>query len=150
MATRTRNPGSDWLASCAPDPVQVHRAWDRDEFAHIPTGRLWLAVEAALMPSVTAMQRVGPGSLGPVLVYPGADLAWWLLPTSAADLLEDLPQLTVRPAGWTLRCPPADRYLDGLGWLEKPDGTGGLTDPAALGAAFGPGGGLRLPAGAFC
>lgn len=150
MATRTRNPGSDWLASCAPDPVQVHRAWDRDELAPIPTGRLWLAVEAALMPSVTAMQRIGPDRIGPVLVYPSADRAWWLLPPGAAELLDDLPQLIVRPAGWALRCPPADRYQDGLGWLEKPDGAGGLTDPAALGAAFGPGGSLRLPAGAFC
>nr|WTB34022.1 hypothetical protein OG781_35040 [Streptomyces sp. NBC_00830] len=52
--------------------------------------------------------------------------------------------------GWPLRCPPVERYMDGYGWLEKPDGAGKLTSPIVLGAAFGPGGGLRLPAQAFC
>ncbi|MFD3412371.1 hypothetical protein [Streptomyces cyaneofuscatus] len=148
MATRTRNPGTDWLASCAPDPVQVHHSWDRDEFALVRSGALWVAVEAAITPTVTAMQRIGPDCLGPVLVYPGADRAWWLLPPGVADLLADLPQLAVHPAGWGLRCPPADRYVDGPGWLEEPDGSGQLTNPAALGAAFGPAGSTRHPAGA--
>jgi len=147
MATRTRNPGSDWSASCAPDPVQVHHAWDRDELALVATGRCWLAVEAALMPSVTTIQRIGPARLGPVLVHPEADRAWGLAPAGVRQLLDDLPQLTVHPAGWALRCPPADRYLDELGWLEKPDGSDLLTDPAMLGAAFGPGGNLHLSTG---
>ncbi len=95
------------------------------------------------------MQRIGPGRLGPVLVYPSADRAWWLLSPGAEDLLADLPQLFVHPAGWALRCPPADRYVDGLGWLEKPDGSGRLTEPAALGAAFGPAGTMRHPAGSI-
>ncbi|MEU0353693.1 hypothetical protein [Streptomyces cyaneofuscatus] len=144
MATRTRNPGTDWLASCAPDPVQVHRSWDRDELALVRSGELWVAVEAAITPTVTAMQCIGPDCLGPVLVYPGADRAWWLVPPGAAGL----PQLAVHPAGWGLRCPPADRYVDGLGWLEEPDGSGQLTNPAALVAAFGPAGSTRHPAGA--
>ncbi|MFC8862635.1 hypothetical protein [[Kitasatospora] papulosa] len=138
MATRTRNPGSLWLASCAPDPVQVHRAWDRDELAPIPTGLHWAVVEAGLTSTLAAMQRIGQDRLGPVLVYPGADRAWWLLPPSVSDLIDDLPLLVLRPVGWVLRCPPADRYVDGLGWLEKPAGEGRLTDPAMLGAAFGP------------
>ncbi|WP_097934519.1 MULTISPECIES: hypothetical protein [unclassified Streptomyces] len=149
MATRTSNSGTDWLASCAPDPVQVHRAWDRDELALVRSGTLWVAVEAAITSTVTAMQRIGPGRLGPVLVYPSADRAWWLLSPGAEDLLADLPQLFVHPAGWALRCPPADRYVDGLGWLEKPDGSGRLTEPAALGAAFGPAGTMRHPAGSI-
>lgn len=148
MATRTRNPGSDWLASCAPDPVQVHRAWARNDLAQVPTGLCWLAAEAPLTLSIVAMQRVGPDQLGPVLVHPGADRAWWLLPTDAEDLLDDLSLLTVHPAGWVLRCPPAGRYLNGMGWLERPDGSGHLTDPALLGAAFSPGTCL-LPAEAF-
>ncbi|MET8130059.1 hypothetical protein [Streptomyces sp. NPDC005231] len=151
MATRTRNPGTDWLASCAPNPVLVHRMWAADELAAIPSGRLWLAVEADILPSVAAMQRIGPERLGPVLVHPGTDCAWWLVPPSAEELLADLPRLTVHPEARSLLCPPADRYMDGLGWLEKPDGTGRLTNAATLGAAFGPGGsGPRLPAGAFC
>ncbi|MFB4424788.1 hypothetical protein C5F59_027380 [Streptomyces sp. QL37] len=144
MATRTRNPGSDWLASCAPDPLQVHRAWARAELADIPTGLLWLVVEADLTRTLTAMQQIGPDRLGPVLVHPEADRAWWLLPPGTEDHFEDLLQLTVRPAGWALRCPPADRYQDGFGWLEKPNGSGQLTDPATLGAAFGPGASVPL------
>lgn len=151
MASRTRNPGSEWLASCAPNPVLIHRKWAADELAPIPAGRLWLAVEADVMPTVAAMQRIGPDRLGPVLVHPGSERAWWLVPPGADELLADLPRLTVHPEQWSLRCPPAERYIDGLGWLEKPDGSGRLTHADALGAAFGPGGsGLRLPAGAFC
>lgn len=94
------------------------------------------------------MQRIGPDRLGPVLVHPSSDLAWWLVSCTAMEELADLGRITVHPAGWELRCPPADRYVDGWGWLEKPDGSGRLTDPTVLGAAFGPGG--RLPAEAFC
>ncbi|MEV6790917.1 hypothetical protein AB0M87_02725 [Streptomyces sp. NPDC051320] len=154
MATRTRNPrtghaGTDWLASCAPDPTSIHRAWAREDLAPLAGGDRWRVVEADLMPSVAAMQRIGPGRLGPVMVYPEADLAWWLVPPGAAEELADLPRLTVRPAGWALRCPPAHRYFDGRAWLEKPDGSGRLTDPVAMGAAFGPTAGPRLPAEAF-
>lgn len=101
------------------------------------------------MRSVDAMQRVGADRLGPVLVYPEADLAWWLVPLTAGEELDDIARITVHPAGWVLACPPAHEYMNGRGWLEKPDGSGRLTDPVALGAAFGPGGPLRLPAGAF-
>ncbi|MFB7224556.1 hypothetical protein [Streptomyces sp. NPDC056227] len=150
MAQRTRNPGSEWLTLCAPDPVQVHRTWAAGELASLPSGRLWLAVEADIRPTVAAMQRIGPDRLGPVLVYSSADRAWWLVPPGAEEALDDLSRLTVHPERWPLRCPPAERYIDGYGWLEKPDGSGKLTSPTVLGAAFGPGGGLRLPAGAFC
>ncbi|MFJ7949814.1 hypothetical protein ACIQ6K_40540 [Streptomyces sp. NPDC096354] len=148
MATRTRNQGSDWLALASPDPVKIHRAWEAGELTHLPSGQLWLAAEADLRRSVEAMQRVGPEQLGPVLVFPSAELAWWLVPCNADDELADLAQLTLRPKGWMLRCPPADRYVDGWGWLEKPDGSGLLTDPTVLSAAFELGG--RLLAAAFC
>ncbi|WP_329594029.1 hypothetical protein OG195_36120 [Streptomyces sp. NBC_01362] len=95
------------------------------------------------------MQRIGPDRLGPVLVYPSADLAWWLVPCGAEASLADLGRLTVQPEGWMLRRPPADRCIGGRGWMERPDGSGGLTDPAALGAAFGPAGPLHLPVSAF-
>ncbi|MEV5677094.1 hypothetical protein [Streptomyces sp. NPDC052179] len=95
------------------------------------------------------MQRVGSGRLGPVLVYPEADLAWWLVPLGADQELADIRAITVRTSPWELLCPPAHAYMNGRGWLETPDGSGALTDPAVLGAAFGPGGPMRLPASAF-
>ncbi|TXS39297.1 hypothetical protein EAO72_20700 [Streptomyces sp. or43] len=111
------------------------------------SGRLWTAVEADVRRSVDAMQRIGPDRLGPVLVHPSADLAWWLVPCGSVEELAGADFLTVHASGRSLRCPPAERYVDGLGWLEKPAGSGRLTDPAALGAAFRPG--RRLRAGAF-
>ncbi|SFY34013.1 hypothetical protein SAMN02787144_101917 [Streptomyces atratus] len=150
MAPRTRNPGSDWLASCASDPVQVHRTWATDGLALIRAERRWVAVEADLMRSVHALQHIAPDRLGPLLVRPGEDLAWWLAPPYAEALLAGIPGLRVRPEGQPLRCPPAERYIDGLGWLEKPDGAGRLTDPAELGAAFDVRAACsRLPAAAF-
>lgn len=148
MASRTHNPGSEWLALSSPDPVRTHRAWAAGELARLHSGRLWTAVEADVRRSVDAMQRISPDRLGPVLVHPSADLAWWLVPSGSVEELAGADFLTVHVAGRPLRCPPAERYVDGLGWLEKPDGSGRLTAPAALGAAFRPGG--RLRAGAFC
>ncbi|WP_185993830.1 hypothetical protein [Streptomyces benahoarensis] len=55
MAPRTRNPDSEWLALSAPDPVGIHRVWVQDQLARIPSGRLWLAVEADLVRSADAM-----------------------------------------------------------------------------------------------
>ncbi|MFE4336088.1 hypothetical protein ACFRQM_44050 [Streptomyces sp. NPDC056831] len=149
MAPRTRNPGTEWLASYASDPVRAHRRWASEELAPIPVGRCWLVAEANLMRSVDAMQRVGSDRLGPVLVHPEADLAWWLVPLGADQELADIRAITVRTPPWELHCPPAHAYMNGRGWLEKPDGSGTLTDPAALGAAFGPGGPMRLPVSAF-
>lgn len=101
------------------------------------------------MRSVAAMERIGPDRLGAVLVNPGAERAWWLVPREAEEALVGVSCLTAHPERWPLRCPPAERYIDGFGWLEKPEGFGRLTDPDVLGAAFGPGG-LRAPAAAFC
>lgn len=147
MASRTRNPGSEWLALSSPNPVRTHRAWAAGELAPLQSGRLWHAMEVDLRRSVDAMQRVAPDRLGPVLVHPSADLAWWLVPCASVEELAGVDFLTVHVAGRPLRCLPAERYVDGLGWLEKPDGSGRLTDPAVLGAVFRPGG--RLRAGAF-
>ncbi|GGX40823.1 hypothetical protein [Streptomyces noursei] len=141
------HPGTAWLLSWAPNPTDVQRAWNEDEFAPIPSNG-WTVVEAPCLRSLEAMRPLARGGeLGPVLVDLAADVAWWLVADGADEHLADLPMLTVRPPGWALRCPPADQYFNGRGWLEKPDGDGKLTDPIKLGAAFGPGG--RLPAEAF-
>jgi hypothetical protein len=144
---RTHAAGNTWLAEAAPVPAAVHRAWAREELAEIPAGRSWTVAEAPLLPSLAAMQRIGSVRLGPVLATTEPDLAWWLLPLDAAEHLADVRRLTLRPDGWPLPCPPCESALDARIWLERPDGTGRLTDPVLLGAAFGPTG--RLPAAAF-
>ncbi|MFH9941324.1 hypothetical protein ACH4OT_18635 [Streptomyces murinus] len=104
------------------------------------TGTRWRVVEAALLPSVHAMKRIGSPRLGPVLADVEANRAWWLVTSSLSDELDDMRQLLVRPAGWVLKCPPVLYSVGGRGWLERPDGSGRLTDPTLLAAAFGPGG----------
>jgi hypothetical protein len=142
-----RRAGHEWLLSCTDRPTAVQRAWSGEELAPFPTGQHWRVAEAPLLRSVTAMRRIGSERLGPVLADVDADQAWWLLPTDVGDELDDVRQVTVRPPGWVLKCPPVLYHLNGRIWLERPDGSGRLTDPVLLGAAFGPGG--RLPAEAF-
>lgn len=137
-----RDAGQEWLLSCTPHRADTQRAWDDDTFAEIPTGPYWRVAEAPLTRSVQAIQRIGADRIGPVLADVYRDVAWWLLPPDLADDLDDIPRITVRPAGWVLKSPPVERSLEGRWWLEWPDGTGRLTDPVLLGAAFGPGGRL--------
>jgi hypothetical protein len=141
MATKpiqhTRQSGQDWLLSCTRNPTDVRRAWASMECARIPSGEHWRVAEAPLLQSVVAMKRVGHPQLGPVLVDVARGRAWWLLPPGLGDGLGDVHHLTVHPAGWLLSCPPVLYAIEECGWLERPDGSGQLTDPAALGAAFG-------------
>ncbi|WP_260475692.1 hypothetical protein [Streptomyces sp. WAC 06725] len=100
---------------------------------------MWRVVEADLLRSVDAMRPLGRvGALGPVLVCTEIQRAWWLTALGAENHLDDLPALTVRPTRWPLLCPQVGHSTYGRGWLEAPDGSGTLTDPIALGAAFGP------------
>jgi hypothetical protein len=142
-----RQAGQDWLLSCTPNPTTVARAWDAEELAPIRGATHWRAVEAPLLRSVEAMRRVGD-KLGPVLADTATDTAWWLVSPDVDDLLDDIRQLQVKAADWPLLCPPVLYPAGERVWLERPDGSGRLTDPIRLGAAFGPGG-LRLPAEAF-
>ncbi|WP_179202351.1 hypothetical protein [Streptomyces caniscabiei] len=149
MATRTHKPGTryagrDWLADCAPAPDTVRRAWSAGELARVPSGVRWLAVEAPFFHTMDAMQRIPPDVLGPVLAYPAAECAWWLVPLDAEEHLDDVARLTVHPSGWPLHCPPVNRPTHGRVWLARPHGSGRLTDPTMLAACFVPGG--RLPA----
>jgi hypothetical protein len=138
--------GQEWLLSAAPDPVLVLREWELEEFGEILSGELWRVVEAPLLESVTAVRRIGPDRVGPVVGDVYRDLAWWLVPPDIGDDLDDVRAFTVHPAGWPLRCPPVLHSLHGRWWIERPDGTGRLTDPVLLAAAFGPGaGGFRPP-----
>lgn len=140
--------GAAWLAMCAPEPDTVREAWAANELAAIPADRWWTVVET---PLIGAMEPLGElsraGRLGPVLAYPAADRAWWLVSRDAEEHLADVRQVMVRPEGWLLRCPEPGYVAGGRFWIEDPDGRATLTDPRVLGAAFGPYG--RLPAGAF-
>ncbi|MBW8740381.1 MAG: hypothetical protein JF621_25860 [Streptomyces turgidiscabies] len=73
---------------------------------------------------------------GGLAEFPNRGVAWWLLPPGLTDELDDIHRLTVRPAGWVLTCPPVLHSVAGRWWLERPDGTGRLTNPALLGAAL--------------
>ncbi|MEU6376831.1 hypothetical protein [Streptomyces sp. NPDC046909] len=137
--------GQDWLLSCASDPEDVEREWELDEFAEIPSGPHWRVAEAPLPATMSAIHRVGPDRIGPILGDVYSDTAWWLLPPDLEDDLGDVRLLKVHPAGWLLRCPPVLRSLRGRWWIERPDGSGRLTNPALLAPAFGSGAGSRLP-----
>jgi hypothetical protein len=141
-----RQAGQDWLLSCTDDPDQALRLWNEEELVAFLTGEHWRVAEAPLALAMTVMQRIRDRS-GPVLADVANCVASWLLPADLGDELDDIHQLTVRPAGWALSCPPVLYGVRGRVWIRPPDGSGQLTDPVLLGAVFGPGG--RLPAEAF-
>ncbi|WP_405956130.1 hypothetical protein [Streptomyces phaeochromogenes] len=147
-ALSLRQAGQEWLLSCAEHTALTQKAWDADNLAPIPTGTHWRVAEAPLAESMDAVKRIGQHRVGPVLADVTQSTAWWLLPPDLGDELDDVRQLTVYPAGWVLGCPPALFPVRGRVWMERPDGSGRLTDPTLLGAAFGPGG-PQLPAEAF-
>ncbi|MFD9445903.1 hypothetical protein ACFWBR_35085 [Streptomyces sp. NPDC060006] len=149
-AHATRQAGQDWLLSCAERPTAIQAAWDADDLARFETGLSWRVAEASLTLSMDiAKWMICPDRLGPILVDVEESLAWWLLPLDLGDELDDVRQITVRPAGWELWCPPVLYPVRGRMWMGGLDGSGRLTDPVLLGAALGPGGGPRLPAEAF-
>lgn len=133
-----RQAGQHWLLSCATHPAEVQRRWAADELAPFPTGEHWRVAEAPLALAMDVMRRIQDRS-GPVLADVTTSVASWLLPADLDDELDDVKQLTVRPAGWVLACPPVLYGVRGRVWLRPPDDSGHLTDPALLGAALGPG-----------
>ncbi|MER5467209.1 hypothetical protein [Streptomyces sp. NPDC002685] len=148
-APYVRQAGQDWLLSCADTPAEVRILWEADELGAFPAGGHWMVAEATLAHTMDAVKRIPSAQLGPVLADVSQGISWWLLPPTLGDDLDDVCTITVRPRGWLLRCPPVLYPVRGRVWIERPDGTGRLTDPVLLGAALGPGGGPRLPAEAF-
>ncbi|MGW3723560.1 hypothetical protein [Streptomyces sp. NPDC000851] len=136
--------GDTWLADCSAHPDVVRTAWRAEKLAPIASGEHWLVAESRLVPGYPAVMRIREDLRGPVLIDPYRDRAWWLVPPNATEGLADVRQLKVQPAGWALPCPPSGEQVGGLFWLWRPDGSGRLTDPAVLAAAFVPGG-YRLP-----
>jgi hypothetical protein len=132
--------GFAWLADCSAHPDLVRQAWDAGQLAPITSGERWLVAESRLANGLPAAGRVPEEQRGPVVADGTADRAWWLVPVTAAEELADVRQLVVRPPGWVLRCPSAEAFAENRFWLVRPDGSGLLTDPTLLAAAFGPGG----------
>ncbi|WP_409471984.1 hypothetical protein [Streptomyces sp. HC307] len=132
--------GDAWLAQCSAHPDLVRQAWQTDDLATLASGESWLVAESRLVTGMAAAVRIREEQRGPVLADPELDRAWWLVPTGGAGELAGVRQVTVQPAGWSLHCPPTGQQVAGRWWLWRPDGTGRLTDPAVLAAAFGPGG----------
>ncbi|WP_328439395.1 hypothetical protein OHA71_23950 [Streptomyces sp. NBC_00444] len=137
--------GDAWLADCSAHPALVRGAWMLDYVAPIASGKSWLVAETRLISAMPALNRIREAHRGPVLGDAEVDKAWWLVPLDADEELADVRSITVHPAGWALHCPPTGWHLESRFWLCRPDGSGQLTDPAVLAAAFGPGG-YRLPA----
>lgn len=137
--------GDAWLAGFSAHPTLVRAAWEQEALAPIASGSGWLVAEARLATGYAMVLRISTEQRGPVLADPEADKLWWLVPLSASEELADVRQLVVHPADWVLRCPPTGWHIDGRFWLSRPDGSGRLTNPAVLAAAFGPGG-YRIPA----
>ncbi|MCT9010017.1 hypothetical protein [Streptomyces rhizosphaerihabitans] len=148
-APYVRQAGQDWLLSCADTPAETRSLWDADELGAFPTGGHWTAGETSLARTMDAVKSIPPARRGPVLADCNQGIAWWLLPPTLTDELDDVCTITVRPRGWLLRCPPVLYPVRGRVWIERPDGSGRLTDPVLLGAALGPGGGPRLSTEAF-
>lgn len=132
--------GDAWLADCSAHPDLVREAWRVEALAPIATGVRWLAAETPLIPAMHALARMRDEQRGPLLAEPDTERAWWLVPADAVEELADVRQVTVRPTGWPLHCPPTGWHQCGRLWLHRPDGSGWLNDPTLLGAAFGPGG----------
>ncbi|MFJ1975332.1 hypothetical protein ACIO93_42710 [Streptomyces sp. NPDC087903] len=137
--------GAAWLAGCSAHPELVRTIWNTDTLAPIVSGERWLVAESRVSVGMPAVMRIREEQRGPVLADGQMDKAWWLVPLDAAEELADVRQLVMHPAGWSMRCPPMNSYVDRRFWLWRPDGSGRLTNPAVLAAAFGPGG-YRLAA----
>ncbi|MFG2780844.1 hypothetical protein ACGFY7_23690 [Streptomyces prunicolor] len=125
--------GDKWLAECSPHPTVVRMTWEKEALAPIATGTHWIAVETQLL---AAMHALNGQQHGPVLADTETDVAWWLVPADGAGAFAELRNVHVRPPGWTLRCPPTGWQLEGRFWLNRPDGSGLLTDPTALADAL--------------
>ncbi|WP_369271649.1 hypothetical protein AB5J55_17885 [Streptomyces sp. R11] len=143
--TQQYEAGDTWLANCCPHPNLVRDVWDAKTLAPIPSGEEWLVAEARLTSGYPKLVRIRAEQRGPVLADQLMDALWWLVPLDAAEELADVRGLVVKPAGWCLDCPPTGQQVEGRMWITHPDGSGQLTDPVVLAAAFGPGG-YRVPA----
>ncbi|MFE0044520.1 hypothetical protein [Streptomyces albireticuli] len=130
-----RRSAVEWLASAAPDPGTCRWEWERNPLgvALLPAGRVWdvLVLSSGLgYPTLDVLSRC-TDRLGPVLAdFGDSRMGFFVPPGTAAGWLAT----GVRGAGlgsWVV-VPHPGRHTSGVRWVVPPDGTGTLTDPAAL------------------
>lgn len=129
----------DWLVSVAPDPEGCRREWERDPLGvtMLPAGRRWdvLILTGDLgYPTLDVLTRL-TNRPGPVLAdFGDSRTGFFVPPGTAARPLGTGVQAAGR--GTWIVVPYPGRPTGGVRWLVPPDGTGHLTDPAALGLAM--------------
>ncbi|KUL36119.1 hypothetical protein ADL22_25425 [Streptomyces sp. NRRL F-4489] len=125
----------DWLASAAPDPAACRRAWERNPLgvALLEAGRRWdvLIVEGALGHPALALLAREAYRPGPVLSDFRDARTGFLVPTGTAAHWLATGVRAAGPGTWIV-VPYPGRATGGVRWLVPPDGSGTLTDPAAL------------------
>ncbi|PYC79173.1 hypothetical protein C7C46_15025 [Streptomyces tateyamensis] len=141
MDSSRGNDAVAWLAAAAPDPAACRREWERSAggVVLLPAGRRWdlLRVPARLgLPALRVLTDApvarGSGRLpGPVLTDPGDDTVGYLVPVGTAARWVGTGVHGAGAGAWVAIPHPARRSR-GLRWLLAPDGSGRLTDPAAL------------------
>ncbi|MDJ0460568.1 hypothetical protein [Streptomyces sp. H27-C3] len=131
MSTETPAAASAWLASADPDPTRARLWISQTSIVLLPLGRTFDAIK---VPEHPAREAMATGIDGPVIRDPGGRVRYFLIPPGSAagwstpgtERLGDTSYLTV-PA-------PAVMYPPGPHWVQPPDGSGTLVDPAALAA----------------
>ncbi len=125
----------DWLASAAADPGSCLRVWERNPLGVtlLPAGRLWdvMVVAGRLgRPTLEVLARFAEPP-GPVLSDFGDARVGFFVPPGTAARWTGTGVRGAGPGSWVV-VPYPGRDTGGVRWLVTPDGTGRLTDPAAL------------------
>ncbi|MGW1073985.1 hypothetical protein [Streptomyces sp. NPDC002537] len=125
----------EWLASAAPHPGTCRWEWERNPLgiALLPAGRIWdVLILASELGYPTLDVLTGcTDEVGPVLADFGDSRMGFFVPPGTAASWVATGVRAVGTGGWVV-VPYPGRACSGIRWIVPPDGTGTLTDPAAL------------------
>ncbi len=135
MTGATTRAAVEWLVSAARDPRCCRRRWERDPHGVVllPAGRCWdLLVMAARLgrPTLRVLEGFARPP-GPVLADHGGGRVGFFVPPGTAAGWTGTGVRGAGPGHWVV-VPYPGRPTDAARWLVPPDGSGRLTDPAAL------------------